>query len=50
LSSAWDPGQEESSTFTVGRPPVVVLPTTVAPVEPSVINTARVKFGPENVF
>lgn len=50
LSSTWDPARDESSTSTVGRSPVVVLPTTVQPVEPSAINTARVKFGPENVF
>lgn len=50
LSSTWDPGRDESSTCTVGRSPVVTLPTTVQPVEPSAINTDRVKFGPENVF
>ncbi|MFZ0875259.1 MAG: hypothetical protein WAN20_12155, partial [Pseudonocardiaceae bacterium] len=50
LSFMWDPGWEESSTSTVGRLSVVLLPVTVQPVEPSLINTARVRFGPEKVF
>jgi hypothetical protein len=50
LLSTWDAGRDEPSTSTVGRSSVVVLPVTVQPVEPSLINTARVKFGPEKVF
>jgi hypothetical protein len=44
------PARDEPSTSTVGASPAVVLSITVQPVEPSLINTARFRWGPENLF
>jgi hypothetical protein len=50
LCSTREPGWDDLSMSSVGRPPSVVLPITTLPVEPSMMMIPRVTFGPESLL